>query len=803
MNPFVRAYRAFLSGDAPQPEQPNRNAPYYPLSSFSGIGLNSDLQLTQSEWGAVQAYNRVVAVKSAVDAIAENATLLPLVIRDKDGNDVARSDGTANQSRMLEAIRESSAVHGIPLMQLWVYSLVLHGEAFIEIGRNEFGYAKSLKWLNPTAVWFDESVDSINQIKEYRYTGLTRQAIIPSQNMIYTRLFNPSSDLHGMSPVLVAMGKANIELNFDRYTLAYYTNAGQPGLVISTKTPQPIDDIRKLAEWWREQFRGVSQFFKTHISHIPLDINQMQPIDIDKPMLVSERAVTSIYTALRVSPEMVGDTSKNPYQYSPEKKNAFIQTVIRNYLTTIEESLNNIIYQFEPSGHTVHFDYSQFGLVSDTEFKLQEQSRQDYQIGAITLNEYLAETGRKPVEGGDVYLAGVLANPDEPVKVDQPIPLVRQYEDIDFTPTDAMAEEAERGLAWRREYGRGGTEVGVARARDISNKRTLSPDTVYRMKSYFARHEVDKDAEGFNVGEEGYPSNGRIAWALWGGDAGQSWANVRVERMEAEDDSTRDVLNAWLSFDETLLKNDGLREFELSQWRASGGQFDFNHLLGDVSDLLLSEDDRETLFNRASELIHYRAIQATRLDFEMSFEDVLMGAVTGAIDRRRWSTIVRSQIKKFGAKAYGDGIEDGGADRDELDQNDFDTLAQLTKQQSEYVTSLGAILYSKEKPADRELLSKAGIWFRKSIMPFYHAGLASADKNGMYEWVLGRTEEHCETCATANRQRHRMKAWVGSGILPQNTGFKDILCGGYHCDCRLVAVRSKSRGRLDRIPVKG
>ena len=101
-------------------------------------------------------------------------------------------------------------------------------------------------------------------------------------------------------------------------------------------------------------------------------------------------------------------------------------------------------------------------------------------------------------------------------------------------PTDAMAEEAQRGLDWRREFGRGGTEVGIARARDIVNKRDLSMDTVARMASYFARHEVDKEADGFRPGEDGYPSNGRIAWALWGGDAGQSWAN-RIMSQEDQD----------------------------------------------------------------------------------------------------------------------------------------------------------------------------------------------------------------------------------------------------------------------------
>lgn len=106
--------------------------------------------------------------------------------------------------------------------------------------------------------------------------------------------------------------------------------------------------------------------------------------------------------------------------------------------------------------------------------------------------------------------------------------------EIDLTPTEQMADEARRGLEWRREFGRGGTDVGVARARDISNRVNLSADTIGRMVSFFARHEVDKQAEGFRPGEDGYPSNGRIAWALWGGDPGKAWAERKFEQLKKQ-----------------------------------------------------------------------------------------------------------------------------------------------------------------------------------------------------------------------------------------------------------------------------
>ena len=106
-----------------------------------------------------------------------------------------------------------------------------------------------------------------------------------------------------------------------------------------------------------------------------------------------------------------------------------------------------------------------------------------------------------------------------------------------YKPTKGMVSAAKAGLEMRRKHGRGGTEVGIARARDIVNGRNLSESTVKRMYSFFSRHEVDKKAEGFNPGEKNYPSNGRIAWNLWGSDAGFAWSRAIVERLKVKDRS--------------------------------------------------------------------------------------------------------------------------------------------------------------------------------------------------------------------------------------------------------------------------
>ena len=109
--------------------------------------------------------------------------------------------------------------------------------------------------------------------------------------------------------------------------------------------------------------------------------------------------------------------------------------------------------------------------------------------------------------------------------------------DIDLQPTAEMAANAKRGLALRDEHGRGGTEVGVARARDISNRKNLSPDTVRRMHSFFARHAVDKEGEGW-----GKDSAGWIAHLLWGGDEGKAWADRKVNELERKEENARSPL---------------------------------------------------------------------------------------------------------------------------------------------------------------------------------------------------------------------------------------------------------------------
>jgi hypothetical protein len=99
-----------------------------------------------------------------------------------------------------------------------------------------------------------------------------------------------------------------------------------------------------------------------------------------------------------------------------------------------------------------------------------------------------------------------------------------------YKPTSGMQSAARRAIKLKEQgKARGaGTAVGWTRAGQLARGETLSLSTVKRMYSYFSRHEVDKKGKDWDNAES--PSNGKIMWLAWGGDAGFSWSRKIVER---------------------------------------------------------------------------------------------------------------------------------------------------------------------------------------------------------------------------------------------------------------------------------
>jgi len=195
----------------------------------------------------------------------------------------------------------------------------------------------------------------------------------------------------------------------------------------------------------------------------------------------------------------------------------------------------------------------------------------------------LAGTGeRKKAYNTDLDLLPK-GHPQRTEKKSESLAVPDKYSHIDFKPPMGAQEAAKRALKVRAdkpESQRGMTPVGIARARDLSNGQTLSPDTVKRMLAYFTRHEVDKKGSTWNTQGKGWQ-----AWHGWGGDAGYSWARKVVKQMNSADDKAQ----ALRAYGEAVMLSEASPTYDIPEGLTVGKPFK-TLALGQVSSRMNGEN---------------------------------------------------------------------------------------------------------------------------------------------------------------------------------------------------------------------
>jgi hypothetical protein len=181
-----------------------------------------------------------------------------------------------------------------------------------------------------------------------------------------------------------------------------------------------------------------------------------------------------------------------------------------------------------------------------------------------------------------------------------------------------------------------------------------------------------------------------------------------------------------------------------------------------------------------------KAIQATRLDFENDFEDLLNAARGDEIRRKNFGRELMGLIETYTERAYKDGLMDGGVGDAALDDEDMDALNSVILEQRSYVRGFTDTLYKGDGITDELATQKPGMWFNGSIYPSYLKGLNSAASNNYFLWVMDHSKENCVTCIALEGQVHRMKDYVRTGFTPNSDKLE---CGkGKQCGCHLQPV---------------
>ena len=375
------------------------------------------------------------------------------------------------------------------------------------------------------------------------------------------KLFNPTDDYLGQSPIMPAAADIDQHNLGGKHNTHLLINGARPSGAVVYKPRDEVGAMTMLTDGQREQlrqdlasrFNGSNNTGRTMILEGDFDYKEMglSPKDMDFANMKSMSA-KDIALVFGVPAQLIGASDTQTYNNMAEARLALYEETIIPLLRHLESDLNEWLTPLFGEDLTLMYDIDSIPAITERRRMITENILRAVQEGVITRNEARERLNLEPLVGGDeVYipanlfpLGSPVPQPEQPTSTDEAEKLSEEVygtvlsekknekaEEINLIPTIEMAEEAQRGLDWRKEYNRGGTNIGVTRANQLIKRENLSEDTVKRMKSFFARHEVDKEATGFRQGEKGYPSAGRIAWSLWGGDAGFAWSKRKVDEI--------------------------------------------------------------------------------------------------------------------------------------------------------------------------------------------------------------------------------------------------------------------------------
>ena len=463
---------------------------------------------------------------------------------------------------ILDLLARPSPTKGYVELFESLYSfLLLSGNSYLIGTGVEGSEPKELYCLRPDRVKIIPGQTTLPEAYNYSINGKTINQYEVNQEtgespVKHFKLFHPKSDYLGLSPLVAAASNIDSHNLTNRHNVSLLQNGARPSGAVVFKPKDETGSTVQLSDTQRAQILAdmESRFSGTGNAGRPMLLEGdfafqqmgMSPKDMDFSVLKKMSAI-DIALCFGVPAQLVGIPDAQTYNNMPEARLALYEETIIPILRRIQSDLNEWLTPQFGDDLRLEYDVDSIPAMAESRKRVFESVVSGVNSGILTRNEAREKLGYDPIKGGDalfisatmmpISLAGDSIGDDEDEKsleITDDYPDEKAIADIDLRPTDSMAAEAKRGLAWRKEHNRGGTLVGVARANQLVNKENLSPSTVKRMFSFFSRHEVDKQGQGFSQGEDGYPSAGRIAWSLWGGDPGFSWSRKKVGQINRE-----------------------------------------------------------------------------------------------------------------------------------------------------------------------------------------------------------------------------------------------------------------------------
>lgn len=329
----------------------------------------------------------------------------------------------------------------------WVYKYI-DGNDYI-FAPGDQGLPTELHILRPDRVQPIPTKNPLMPIAGYKYTVNGQIAILPFEQVLHNKVFNPLSDLIGM-PILEACAT---EIDQDNaagnWNYSLLKNGGRPSLMISMPEgagPPSPEQTKMLRTWLNTNVIGPSNAGAPLITpgaKITEVGKTAKEMDWLKGMIQAKVAIANV---CGVPPELIGIQDQKTYSNYQEARKAFYEETVIPLADDFFRSLTRFLGSrtfgtVRPQAPVIiAVDKDRVKALQESQDLLHGRIRDNIKGGLFTNNEGRAEVSFDPVKGGDTIFVPANMIPIElaaGTEVDEVMP------DMEPIPIDDETEEEE------------------------------------------------------------------------------------------------------------------------------------------------------------------------------------------------------------------------------------------------------------------------------------------------------------------------------------------------------------------------
>ena len=203
-----------------------------------------------------------------------------------------------------------------------------------------------------------------------------------------------------------------------------------------------------------------------------------------------------------------------------------------------------------------------------------------------------------------------------------------------------------------------------------------------------------------------------------------------------------------------------------------------HHALIDAVDTAKNKDDIDTIFAGVLELPRVKSISS----YQRSIREYGTGLWNGVLEPESVTSGIQDLISREYEAAFYAGVERGGLDRGDLEEDELGELVDLIESERGHVPGLVSWILDHSKRRGGRMASIRGRvdqWVSR-YASVEQVGYLIASRDKKIKWSFNPRKEHCVDCRKLNGRVYRGRVWRKANIYTQSSL---LACFGLFCGC--------------------